>query len=236
MNPFGNSAARILVIAAHADDEVLGAGGALFSAIRAGSSVHVAILSTASSSRGLDDAAQLRLQTRRIEAAQAAARMMGWTLSLHDYPDNAFDTYGLLTIAKTIEQEIASFKPTLLLTHFPGDLSTDHQQVATATLAVSRPIGRHAPSTVLFFEIASSTNWSFGQTTAQFAPSLWVELDEAAFQAKARAIELYADEMREWPHRRSLEGIRVQARYRGSEVSLDMAEAFVVARSVSRAQ
>lgn len=234
MQLFNGSETRILVVAAHADDEVLGPCGLLTLAIRSGASVHVAILSTDSSSRNIDHNLREHLKRRRISAAKENAGALGWSLSLHDYPDNAFDTVGLLKITKSIEQEIVAFKPTILLTHFPGDINRDHQIVSSAAITASRPLSPHSPNLILFFEVFSSTHWGFGLPNNFFAPSLWVPLDTDSMRAKTRAIETYADELRQWPHRRSIEGIQVQAKYRGSEIGEELAEAFVIARAVAK--
>lgn len=233
MRLFNGSETRILVIAAHADDEVLGACGYLFLALQAGASVHIAILSTDSSSRDINDDTKNNLKNRRIAAARNNAKLMGWTLSLYDYPDNSFDTVGFLNIAKTIEREIADFNPTILLTHFPGDISKDHQIVSSAAITATRPLALHSPATILFFEICSSTHWWFGLPNNSFTPNLWVPLGTDAWQAKVQAIQSYADELREWPHPRSLDGIHVQAKYRGSEIGINMAEAFIIARTIA---
>jgi hypothetical protein len=91
--------------------------------------------------------------------------------------------------------------------------------------------GRSTPS-VLAFEIRSSTDWSAGAVDRAFAPSVFVGLDDAAWAAKLAALECYSDELRDPPHARSLEGIDALARYRGTQVGLPRAEAFVLLRSV----
>lgn len=225
---------RILVVAAHADDEVLGAGGTLTQAIRLGASAHVVILSTDSLSRNVDDEKKAYLKKRRIDAANEAAKFGGWSLSLYDYPDNSFDTVSHLNITKLIEKEITAFKPSVLITHFPGDINKDHQIIASAAVTASRPYSAFFPPTILFFEIPSSTHWGFGLPNNSFTPSLWVSLSVDDLTAKTHAIGIYADELRQAPHPRSVEGIQIQARYRGSEIGTDMAEAFVIARTITR--
>lgn len=225
---------RILVVAAHADDEVLGAGGTLYSAIRTGASVHVLIMSTGSLSRDIDEANRATLKERRIHSATAVATTMGWTLSLCDFPDNAFDTIRSLDITKSIEATIIDFKPDVIMTHYPGDISRDHQIVSSSVVAASRPTGDDVNTpAILYFEVASSTNWNFGIPENKFQPNFWVKLDDDSLQSKLKAIQEYSDELREWPHPRSIESLTVQAKYRGAEIGEKISEAFIIARQVA---
>jgi LmbE family N-acetylglucosaminyl deacetylase len=52
------------------------------------------------------------------------------------------------------------------------------------------------------------------------------------FAAKRAALEAYHEEMRPWPHPRSLEAVEHLARWRGATVGCEAAEAFVVLRQL----
>lgn len=225
---------RILVIAAHGDDEVLGAGGALADAARVGFGVKVVILSVASDSRDLDPETRLRFKDERIAAARAAAAIGGWSLDLHDFPDNRFCTVPRIDLVKVIERTVAETSPTMVMTHFPGDLSRDHQITAAATRTAVRPDGLTLPADLVFFEVQSSTEWCEQAIGNSFCPTLWYPLTDEAWQAKIRALACYESELRRWPHPRSQEGVDVLARYRGSQIGVPLAEAFMLARGVTR--
>jgi len=226
------SGQRILVVAAHADDEVLGAGGTLAAAVRSGAAARVVILSVASTSRDTDEATRRGLTERRVTAARSAAELGGWSLELHEYPDNAFDTVRQLDLVKIIEQEILSFTPSIVLTHFHGDLSRDHQITAAVTATAARPTGTKLPPALAYFEIRSSTEWAGTLAGDGFRPSLWVPLEAESWRSKLRALEFYADELRPPFHPRSLPGVEALARYRGTEIGVEFAEAFVLGRGI----
>jgi len=223
---------RLLVVAAHADDEVLGAGGTLAACVRADNAVRVLILSVSSLSRDVSETERERLKSRRMAAAREVADRSGWSLALHDLPDSGFDTVPFVTIAKLIENEVRRFEPTTVITHYPGDLARDHQVTAAATATAVRPCGRHLPPALIYFEIRSSTEWSCDAMRGAFQPSLWSPLSDESWRIKREALQIYADELRDWPHPRSLDGIEALARMRGSEIGVARAEAFLLARGV----
>jgi LmbE family N-acetylglucosaminyl deacetylase len=222
--------ARVLVVAAHADDEALGAGGTIARARAAGAAVQIFVCSHAVHSRNLEAGVAAHIEAQRRTATQKAASHLGATLTLLDLPDNAFDTVPLLDLVQVLEAVMSHFRPTAILSHFAADLSRDHELVQRAVMTAARPIPGRAPS-LLSFEIRSATDWAVGGG-APFAPSVWVALDERAWQTKLELLDIYADELRAWPHARSVEGIDALARYRGSQVGVDRAEAFALLRTV----
>jgi len=219
---------RVLVVAAHADDETLGAGGALATHATAGDQIRLLILSTSAVSR--PDADQTAVDAHRRACATKAAELYGARLHLGDLPDNGFDTRPLLQITQQIEEMVKDFAPTIVYTHSRADLSRDHQFVAQATAAAVRPAPRTSVRTVLAYEVRSATEWGINET---FQPTWFQPLTAAAVQTKIDALQIYASEMRPWPHTRSLEAIRAQLTYRGTQVGVEAAEAFDVVRHLA---
>ncbi len=224
------SDARLLVVAAHADDDALGAGGTIARARSAGAAVHVVVCSHSVLSRGLEPDGAERVKVRRCAAAQQAAGHLGASLTLLDLPDNVFESVPLLELVQNLEAVVADFRPTAVLSHSAADLSRDHELVSRAALTVARPLPDR-PIALLAFEIRSATDWTVG-TGAHFEPSVWVALDERAWRTKLELLDIYADELRPSPHARSVEGVDALARYRGTQVGVERAEAFALLRAV----
>jgi len=222
--------ARLLVVAAHADDEALGAGGTIARARAAGAAVQVVVCSHGVQSRNLEPETAAHVAAQRKAAAEKAAGHLGTTLTLLDLPDNGFDTVPLLELVQVLEAVLSHFEPTAILSHSAADLSRDHELVQRAVLTAARPVPGRSPS-VLAFEVRSATDWSVGDG-ARFEPTVWVALDAAAWQSKLEQLDIYADELHAWPHARSIAGIDALARYRGSQVGVERAEAFALLRTV----
>lgn len=222
---------KILVVAAHPDDEILGCGGSMRAHRTAGHAVRTVIVAQGLAARGAIGEAEL--EAHRTAARQANARVGVDQVIFGDFPDNAMDTVALLTVAKFIEAQIRDFQPDTIYTHHPHDLNVDHRVVSQAVATACRAQPGAGVDTILFFEVASSTEWQLDPTGAAFVPNWFVEIS-TCLDDKIQALSEYAHEMRPWPHTRSYEAVRHLAHWRGATVGVEAAEAFVLARRISR--
>jgi LmbE family N-acetylglucosaminyl deacetylase len=223
---------RVLTVAAHPDDETLGAGGTMAWHAARGDTVWACILTDGVTSRH----DQVDLQA---ECARRACDALGVDrLVLVGLPDQRLDTLSLLDVITPIEQCIAELEPDVVLTHFPGDVNEDHRLVARATIVATRPVPGSPVSRVCSFEIPSSTDWAPPVPGSVFAPNLYVDIDET-LDTKLVAMKAYADthvsEVRPFPHPRSPEALTAYARRHGAASGLHAAEPFMVLRESARA-
>ena len=222
----------ILVIAAHPDDEVLGCG-ATIAALSQTSKVDIAILGEGITSRHsqraeADHAALASLHGK----AKAVGSLLGAaSVTLENLPDNRFDKVALLDVVKLVEGLIERFRPAIIYTHHPGDLNIDHGVAFRAVLTATRPTAGFPVKDIYAFEVNSSTEWAFQQITPPFQPNVFVDVT-ATIETKIQGMELYESEVRPFPHPRSPEALRAQARRWGSVAGLAYAEAFQLIRSV----
>lgn len=222
---------RVLVVAAHPDDEILGCGATAARHAAEGDEVWLLILGEGITSRPGLSAAQTQDELSRLRScAETAAAVIGAKrLILRRFPDNKFDTVARLDIIQAVEAIVAELKPQVVYTHFAEDLNIDHQIVSEAVRTALRPLPGSSVRRVLSFEVPSATEWRFN--AAGFCPNVY--RDAAGFlDAKLKALEAYAGEMRPFPHPRSRESIRALARLRGTEAGLAQAEAFRLIREI----
>lgn len=220
----------ILVVAAHPDDELLGCG-ATIARLSASAEVHIAILGEGITSRtGLSEEERGRALQTLHEQSQAAGKLLGAkSVTVQDLPDNRFDTVPLLDIAQSVERFIDELRPEVIFTHHPGDLNIDHVLTFRAVLTATRPMRGGPVRELHSFEIASSTEWAFQQIQPAFRPSIFYDVADT-IDRKIEAMRIYEGELREFPHPRSAEALRVQARRWGSVTGLEYAEAFEAVR------
>lgn len=221
----------ILVLAAHADDEALGCGGTMRRHVDDGDKVYVLFLTNGVGSRvEADDAAA----KRRGKAMQNALGILGVAhYDCLDFPDNALDTVPLLDVVRAIDAFVNELpKIDILYTHHCGDLNIDHQITHRAVMTRFRPQPHDpGPSAILSFEVPSSTGWLGSGSNHPFLPNYFSNIT-TTLRRKQDALLAYAEEMRPWPHARSMEAIEHLARLRGSHVGCEAAEAFVVERMI----
>jgi len=224
--------AKVLVIAAHPDDEALGAGGVMAKHVLQGDGVSVAILGTGIASRkakGEDISSELR--ALRKEAKRANAKLGVKEVAFLDFPDNSFDSVPLLEIVKAVERIVSDKKPDIVYTHHFGDLNIDHRRTFEAVMTACRPTGGCSVKKILCFEVPSSTEWNVQTTKNVFIPNVFIEITKV-LKKKTAALREYKGETRAFPHPRSLETVQALARLRGSAVGVSAAEAFELVREI----
>ena len=141
-----------------------------------------------------------------------------------DELDQRFDTQPLLHYIQQIEGWIQELQPEIVYSHWRGDLNRDHKIIAEAVEVATRPLPGCPVKEVYAFEIPGDR---------QFVPDTWVPLEhEHGMNKTWRMNKEYQAEMRKWPHPRSIEGIWMQAQYRGMQCGHEYAEAFQVVRIV----
>lgn len=224
---------RVLAVAAHPDDEVLGAGATLARHAREGHAVDIVICAQGllSRERAADELAQLL--KLKDDAREAARRLGSRPPTFLDFPDNAMDSVPLLDVVKRIEGVVAELRPELVYTHHPGDLNLDHQITARAVLTACRPLPGASVRSIHAWETLSSTEWAPASLTAPFLPNHFVDV-ESTLGSKLGALACYGGELRPFPHPRSPEAVRHLAGLRGATAGFAAAEAFVTLRSTWR--
>lgn len=223
---------KILVVAAHPDDEVLGCGGTLAKYSLQGHDINILFLTNGVSSRGFSKKKMLKLIFARKKAAQKAKKIIGAKkLFFLDFKDNQLDAYPLLKIIKPIEKLIFKIKPDTIYTHFEDDLNIDHQIVNKAVITICRPQKSNSIKELFFFEIPSSTEWQIKKKQKYFSPNYFEDISKLK-NYKINALKCYNSELKKWPHPRSEKGVRSLLNWRGATIGVDAAEAFIVGRII----
>jgi LmbE family N-acetylglucosaminyl deacetylase len=223
---------EILIVAAHPDDELLGAGGTIPVLARQ-NDVHIAILGEGISSRYNQRQKAKRKELQKLQqCARYAAKILGAkSVMFGGLPDNRFDEVALLDIIKQIEKWVDEFKPHIIYTHHAGDLNIDHMITFRAVLTATRPLRGCPVKEIYAFEIPSSTEWAFTQFEPPFTPNVFVDIS-TTIETKIQAMQAYESERREFPHPRSPEAIRTIAQRWGIVVGLEATEVFQLVRSI----
>ena len=213
-----------LVVVAHPDDEVLGAGATIAKLINQGHNVAIATMANHAAARAnISDT----LTSDELEAF----RIMGVSKSyVADFPNIKMNTVPHLDLVQFIESCIEDFGADAIVTHHPSDTNNDHVVTSYAVQAASRLFQRKSGvpelKEFLYMEVPSSTEWSFDSSANRFTPNYFVEIGKEGVELKLKALAAYKGVMRPYPHPRSREAIEGLAAYRGSQAGTNYAEAF----------
>ncbi|MCL1093802.1 PIG-L deacetylase family protein [Shewanella kaireitica] len=219
----------VLVVVAHADDEVLGCGGTIARHVKHGDLVTVVFMTDGVSSRLNSNA---ELGDIRNNAANNALSILG-VENVHSYafPDNKMDSVPLLEVAQAIEKVLNVCNPNIIYTHFSHDLNVDHRVTHQAVLTACRPQHWSSVKEIYTFEVLSSTEWN-SKSLIQFTPQKIVNIT-GFWDKKLMALKCYSNEMRDFPHSRSYECVEALAILRGATYGVNKAEAFQIERIIS---
>lgn len=212
---------NVLVVAAHPDDEALGAGATIHNLSSSGNDVYTCILSSWSPTR--DD--------NLVDGIKRSNEILGVKDShISEFNCMKFSQEDHHSMVRSIEESIRKFEPDVVITHSPYDIHTDHSVVFQCCMEAcrlpNRQIGYDKPiKSILCMEVPSSTEWSFNPS--QFSPTVYKVVNKQDLKAKFDAISVYDGVVRKYPHPRSDKAIRSRSHVRGSECGFDSAEAFM---------
>jgi len=218
---------RVLVFAAHPDDEVLGMGGtiAVHAKVR-GDQVRIVCLSDGSSSQYPGDD---EMRRRKDEEAVEAAALLGVRDYVHlDFPDMRLDAVPHVELNAATSEHVRGFSPDVVYAVHP-DVNRDHAAVFDSVMVATRPLPGATVRAVLTFAPTSSTEWT-APPFDTFRPNWFVDVS-STIEDKLAAFACYRTEVRDWPHPRNARALRATAEHHGSRIGVDAAEPFVLIRA-----
>jgi LmbE family N-acetylglucosaminyl deacetylase len=214
---------KILVIAAHPDDEILGVGGTIPLLVKQKKQVDVLIFTDGSSAQYFNNKAIL--EDKFGEAKDANDVLGSNVLPRLDFPDMRLDTIAHIDKNIALGKIISSGGYDTIFIQDRTDINKDHNELFESTLVACRPYPGQTVKHLLSYYVNSSTEWGNLLKKAPFNPNVFIDISET-IELKLSAMEKYKTEMRNYPHPRSTEAIRTSAKYFGNMVGTEYAEPF----------
>ena len=216
---------KILVIAPHMDDEVLGMGGTIAKHVDYGDVVYVVIVAHRVYNRVYDP----ELNQREKECTEKAKNVLGYKeVKFLNLPDERLDLC-VQDILIPLEEYYCQVGPDVLYTNFKGDNHQDHRAIFEAVRIFARSAADHRVKKFLMYEVPSATEQSPPILESLFMPNFYVNV-ENFLDRKIQASRCYVTERRSFPHPRSEEALTILAQRRGIEAGFKAAEAFMILR------
>jgi LmbE family N-acetylglucosaminyl deacetylase len=220
---------KILVIAAHPDDEILGMAGTIARHVKAGDTVTVLWVTDGSSTQypGRPDLA--RQKDRESEEALKVLGVQAWIRG--GLPDMRLDTVPHIEVNGVVQGAVERSRPDVVYCVHP-DVNQDHRAVFNATAVATRPRPGSSVRAVLTYATTSAIEWT-PPTEATFSPTWYVDISDE-LDLKLKSMSCYVTELRPWPHPRSLRAITAIAEACGSAAGVACAEPFSLVRLIER--
>lgn len=220
---------KVLVIAPHPDDEVIGVGGTIARFSNEGSEIFVVIVSK------VDEELfkSVSVKISRDEALEAH-KILGVkeTFFLEGFLAAKIDTIPHYILNKELSRIVKDISPDICFCPFYGDIHKDHQLIFESTMVAVRPIPEnHFPKVIYSYETLSETNWNAPYITPFFSPNVFIEISDF-INKKIDALKAFKSQLKVFPHERSLESIMTLSKHRGSTVGIMHAEAFLLIREI----
>ena len=217
-----------LLVVAHPDDEVLGAGASMYKWCKNGDVVDVAIMSTEAKARAF------RPSDAELDGDKDAAMTFLGVKKIYEgsFPNIEMNTVPHLKLVQFIEEAIRESQPDIVITHHPADTNNDHMQTSMACQEAVRLFQRRPEvkriNEFWYMEVPSCTEWKINNGLNTFNPNCFVEVGKDGVEAKIKALSMYRGVVRPYPHPRSAEYIKGLAAMRGGQWGCNYAESFEV--------
>jgi len=215
-----------LIVVAHPDDEVLGAGATIHKLTEEGHYVDICIMCGEVRARNFRP--NDNDLNRDIEESNRLLRIRNRYIGM--FPNIEMNTVAHIELVRFIEKSIVEAQADIVITHHPADVNNDHLQTSLACQAAVRLFQRRIEVKPLkelwFMEVLSATEWSVNSAWNRFVPNLYVEIGKEGVKVKKAALAAYRGVIRQYPHPRSEEAIEGLAVFRGAQSGCNYAEAF----------
>lgn len=217
----------ILIIAPHPDDETIGAGGTIARHIARGDEVSWCIVTEGHTPSWSEDT--LAKARQQIDAVGA---FFGFkNVYRLGFPSVKLNAVPHMDLCNAFQGVIDEIQPDVVYTTSRKDANLDHRIVHDCTLVATRPLPGNTVRRVLSYEIGYTRYFGTPSGAAAFQPNVFVDISEH-LEKKLNAMRLYETELRQMPHPRCIDNIRLLAQERGMCVGYAAAECFELVREL----
>ncbi len=218
---------KVLVIAPHPDDEILGCGGTMLKRAKAGDDVYVCIVTKGC----LPLFPEEYVERGRSEAVQADKVVGAKETIFLDFPAVMLETVPRHELNGKLTNLIQEIEPDEVYMPHRGDMQMDHQMVVDAAMVAVRPKYSHKVKRVYAYETLSETGWNIPNQQNDFIPTVYEDITETIGD-KMKAMETFKSQIGVFPEARSIGALEALAKYRGATIGVKAAEAFSLIREI----
>lgn len=214
---------KILILSAHPDDEILGAGGTLLRHMKNGDDLHWIIATDIFEDQGYSKSIVER-RKKEINLVSKRLKMKSYQLG---YKTTNLSSETLISLVPKISKIIKSVKPELIYVVNRSDAHSDHRILFQALMASTKSFRTPFLREILMYECISETEFAAPLAENAFIPNCYIDIS-SEINEKLQLIKIYESEIDNHPFPRSEKNIKALATFRGASCGVEYAEAFQI--------
>ena len=221
---------NIIVISAHPDDEILGAGGTLLKHKSKGDNLAWVIVTSMTEGQGFskDKIAEREKEIKKV------SQMVGFSNVYRlNYPVVTLNSVSMNNMVPEISSIFLEFRPEIIYVMNRSDAHSDHRYTFNSVLSCTKSFRYPFIKKVLMYECISETEFAPQLHEKVFIPNYFVDISNF-FKQKIKIMQVYESEMGEHPFPRSERNIEALATFRGASVGVEYAESFQIIKIIDK--
>jgi LmbE family N-acetylglucosaminyl deacetylase len=221
---------KVIVISAHPDDEVIGAGGTLLKHRANGDELYWLIITNIFEEHGFS---KTRVSTRQEEIKKVAEAFQFKKVFKLDYPTMQLSDVTLIDMVPRISKVFSETEPEIIYCLNRSDAHSDHRVVFDAVMACTKSFRYPFIKKVLMYECISETEFAPALPERVFLPNYFVDMTNF-LPEKLEILKIYESEIGVHPFPRSVANVTALAHFRGASVGVGYAEAFQLIKFIDK--
>ncbi len=219
---------KVLVISPHPDDETLGCGGTILKLRDNRNSIYWLIVTGMNEKLGFS---KEKILSREKEI-EKVAEIYGFQGVFNlDLPTTRLDIVPMADLISKISDCIYKIKPEFIFVNNKSDIHTDHKITFQAVASATKPFKANFIKRIVMYETISETDITLSLIENTFLPNVFVDISNH-IEKKLEIMNIYRSEVMKYPLPRNLDSVKALARFRGSQIGVEYAEAFMLVREI----
>ena len=209
---------KILCVSVHPDDETLGCGGTLLKHKAKGDEIYCVHVTN-----GNEKQKSVICLLRELYEFKETYQLGLPEIKLTDIP--------LSEIISKLSAVIQQVKPDYLYIPNRSDAHSDHRIVFEALTACTKSFRYPFIKKIMMCEVISETDFSPALPENIFIPNVFMDISDF-IERKHEILNVFESELLTSPYTRSIDAILALSKYRGSQINVNYAEAFMLLKEV----
>ncbi len=221
---------NVVVISAHPDDEVLGAGGTLLKHLSNGDKLFWIIITNISSKSGHS---KVKIKSRKSEIKKVEKSFNFSSTFILDYIPSSLSSSMMSKLISDVSSIFYKIEPEIIYCVNRSDAHTDHKFTFDSVMSCTKSFRFPFIKKVLVYECISETEFAPAVFENYFLPNYFVDISNF-IEKKINIFKIYESEIGEHPFPRSIRNIKSLASFRGASVGVDYAESFQLIKFIDK--